>query len=451
MEKEKDSLSRRKFLSTAAAVGAIGTLGISGIVSACGKNNKTGDYPDLPPINDRAPAGKKIKAGLVGCGDRGTGAAINFLNTGPDLEISALADLFQDQVDAARAKLKAAGKVNIPDKNCFVGFDAYKRLLETDVDVVLFATPPHFRPEHFEACIQARKHAFLEKPIAVDPVGIRKIIATGKKAEAVGLTVITGTQRRHKRDYLETYKHIADGAIGEIVAANAYWNQAQAWYKTRQPGWSDMEYMIRNWNNYTWLSGDHILDQHVHNIDIINWFTGKHPVQAIGYGGRHRRITGNQFDFFAINFYYDKGLKSNSYCRQIDNCANFVMEEVIGTKGYSNCANKIFDHSGKLIWEYEYPKNKQGESTNKVKVSAYVQEHIHLVTAIRTNKPYNEAEQTANSTLTAIMARESAYSGEMVTWEQMQKSNLRLGPEKYELGAVDMEFPIPKPGAGINR
>ena len=446
MDKEVSSVSRRKFLETAAAVGTIGAIGLGSLVSACGKKAKTGDYPDLPPINDKAPAGKKIKAGLVGCGNRGTGAAIDFLNAGPDLEITALADVFQDQLDAGRAKLKKAKKVEIADKNCFVGFDAYKKLLNSGVDVVLLATPPHFRPEHFEACVKARKHVFLEKPIAVDPNGIRKVIATGKKAEAVGLTVITGTQRRHSRDYIETYKHIADGAIGEIVAANAYWNQAQAWYKTRKPEWSDMEYMIRNWNNFTWLSGDHILDQHVHNIDIINWFTGKHPVQAIGYGGRHRRITGNQFDFFAINLFYEKGLKSNSYCRQINNCANFVMEEVIGTKGYSNCENKIWDHNGKLIWEYEYPKNAQGESTNQPKVSPYVQEHIHLVTAIRTNKPYNEAEQTAISTLTAIMARESAYSGKKITWDEIMNSDLTLGPRKYNIGPVEMEFPVPKPG-----
>lgn len=449
MEKENKSVSRRKFLGTAAAVGTIGALGISGIVSACGKKTKTGDYPDLPPMDDIAPAGKKLKAGLVGCGNRGTGAAIDFLSAGPDLEITALADVFMDQVLAARTKLKNAKKVNIPDKNCFSGFDAYQKLIDSGVDIVLLATPPHFRPEHFEACVKARKHVFLEKPIAVDPVGIRKIIATGKKAEAIGLSVITGTQRRHKRDYIETYKHVADGAIGEIVAANAYWNQAHVWYRTRQPGWSDMEYMIRNWNNFTWLSGDHILDTHVHNIDIINWFTGKHPDFAIGYGGRHHRLTGDQYDFFAINFHYENSLKSNSYCRQIDNCANFVSELVIGTKGYTNCENKIFDHNGKVLWEYEYPKNKQGESTNQVKVSPYVQEHIHLVTSIRTNKPYNEAEQTALSTLTAIMARESAYSGKKVSWDEIMNSDLRLGPTEYDIGSVNMEFPIPKPGSPI--
>jgi len=449
MEKENKSVSRRKFIGTAAAVGTIGALGISGIVTACGKKTKTGDYPDLPPMDDIAPAGKKLKAGLVGCGNRGTGAAIDFLNAGPGLEITALADVFMDQVIAARTKLKNAKKVNIADKNCFSGFDAYQKLIDSGVDIVLLATPPHFRPEHFEACVKARKHVFLEKPIAVDPVGIRKIIATGKKAEAIGLSVITGTQRRHKRDYIETYKHVADGAIGEIVAANAYWNQAHVWYRTRQPGWSDMEYMIRNWNNFTWLSGDHILDTHVHNIDIINWFTGKHPDFAIGYGGRHHRLTGDQYDFFAINFHYENSLKSNSYCRQIDNCANFVSELVIGTKGYTNCENKIFDHSGKVRWEYEYPKNKQGESTNQVKVSPYVQEHIHLVTSIRTNKPYNEAEQTALSTLTAIMGRESAYTGKKVSWDEIKNSDLRLGPEEYDIGTVNMEFPIPKPGTPI--
>jgi len=449
MEKEKQSVSRRKFLGTAAAVGTIGALGVSGIISACGKKTKIGDFPDLPPINDIAPAGEKLKAGLVGCGNRGTGAAIDFLNAGPDLEITALADVFQDQLDAARTKLYNRKKVKIADKNCFTGFDAYKRLIESGVDIVLLATPPHFRPEHFEACVQAKKHTFLEKPVAVDPVGIRKIIATGKKAEAVGLTVITGTQRRHSRDYIECYKHIASGEIGDIVAANGWWNQAHVWFKRRKPGWSDMEYMIRNWNNFTWLSGDHILDTHVHNIDVINWFTQKHPAMAIGYGGRHHRVTGDQFDFFAIDFHYDKALRSNTYCRQIDNCTDFTSELVVGTKGYTNCVNKIWNHNEELLWEYEYPKNKQGEPTTTVKVSAYVQEHIHLVTAIRTNKPYNQAEETALSTLSAIMGRESSYSGKKVSWDEIMNSNLRLGPKEYKLGPVKMEFPVPKPGAPI--
>jgi len=440
---EKNQLSRRNFLEKTALIGAAGLAGISAL-SSCGKSKKAVDYV-FPPLLDKAPDGKRLRAGLVGCGNRGTGAALNFLEAGNDLEIFALADVFEDKVDDCRNKLKKQ-KVEVPEANCFTGFDAYKKLLETDVDIVILATPPHFRPEMLDACVQAKKNVFMEKPACVDPVGARLIIASARKAENIGLTVITGTQRRHQRDYLETYKHIAAGEIGEITSAKAWWLQSHVWFRTREEGWSDMEYMIRNWNNFCWLCGDHILDTHVHNIDVINWFTGMHPEAAIGFGGRVHRLTGDQYDFFSVDFDYGNGIYSHSMTRQMDGCANTLGEMVMGTEGFTNCKNTIYNLDGTIRWQYEYPKNKDGKSTEVVKISPYVQEHIHLVTAIRTNTPVVEAERTAISTLTAIMGRTSAYTGQKVTWDEMMNSTMRLGPKEYKLGPVDMEFPVPVPG-----
>jgi predicted dehydrogenase len=449
MEKNIQGVSRRDFLSNAVKAGTVGALATGAILSACGSKKSAAEL-GLPPLLDKAPDGKKLKAGLVGCGNRGTGAVLNFLDAGPNLEVIALADAFQEQVDSCKAKLKE-NNVEVPDNQCFVGFDAYKQLLETDVDVVLLATPPYFRPEHFAACVQAKKHVFMEKPNAVDPVGVRTLLSAGKKAEAFGLCVVNGTQRRHARDYVATYTEIANGAIGEILSAKAYWLQSHVWYKVREEGWSDMEYMLRNWNNFSWLSGDHIVEQHVHNIDIINWFTGKTPAFAVGFGGRARRKTGDQFDFFSIDFNYGGGLSMHSMCRQIDDCANGIGEFLIGTKGMAqisdNTPHKLFDLNGKVIWEYEYPTNDKGEPTNKVKVSPYVQEHVDLVTAIRTGNPINETEFSAHSTLTGIMGRTAAYTGRKITWEEMLKSDMKLGPEKIELGPVDMEFNVPVPGS----
>jgi len=442
---DNNQLSRRKFLGQAGALGAIGTISAGTVLSACssdkkGKNLPAGEYLD------QAPDGKVLKAGLVGCGNRGTGAAFNFLDAGPNLELVALADVFDDQVQLCRNKLKKQKQVDIPDNRCFSGFDAFKQLIATDVDIVLLATPPHFRPEHLEACVQAKKHVFMEKPAAVDPVGIRSIIGSGKKAEAIGLSIVAGTQRRHARNYLETYRQVQNGAIGKPVAANAYWLQNHVWYKSRKEEWSDMEYMVRNWNNFRWLCGDHFLDTHVHNIDIINWFAGKQPISAIGGGARNRRLTGDQYDFFSVDFYYDEGMHSHSMSRQIDNCANATAEHLMGTEGYTNCKDTIFNPDGTIKWQYPYPEDANGNPTKTVAVSPYVQEHIDLVAAIRNHEPINEAEQVALSTLTAIMGREAAYTGKMITWDQINKSNMRMGPMEYKMGPVNMEIATPIPG-----
>jgi len=444
MENNNKGFNRRRFLESTALAG-IGLLGASAMISGC-KKAKDAKELGLPPILKAAPKGKKLRAGLVGVGNRGTGAAMNFISCGPDLQIVALADVFQDRIDSGRQRFSKL-KMDIPEENCFVGFDGYKKLMAMpDIDVVILATPPKFRPEQFKEAVLQNKHVFMEKPLAVDSVGIRSIIASAKKAQAVGLNVVTGTQRRHQEDYIETYKQVANGAIGTPVSARAFWNQNHVWLRTRQEGWDDMTYMLRNWNNFCWLCGDHILDTHVHNIDVINWFLGRQPESAIGYGGRARRLTGDQYDFFSIDFDYGGGVFSHSMCRQIDNCANGTGEFIMGTEGYTNCVNTIWNMDGSVKWKYEYEKDENGNETNKLKIPAYVQEHMHLVHAIRTGGYVNQAEETAISTLTAIMGRAAAYTGKKVTWDEIFKSDMELGPKELVFGPVDMPFEVPIPG-----
>ncbi len=445
MEETKEKFSRRKFLENAAVIGALGAVGINGILSA--SSCKRRSVITLPEPLDEAPDGPVLKAGLIGCGGRGRGAAENFLNAGPNLELTALGDLFQDQIETTRKELKEKKGVEVADENCFLGFDAFEKVIDSGVDIIILATPPVFRPDHFDAAVKARKHVFMEKPVCVDPVGARSILATAQRAEELGLSVVAGTQRRHQRDYLKTYEQILNGAIGDIVAGNCYWNQSKLWHRNREEGWSDMEWMIRNWVNWAWLSGDHIVEQHVHNIDVINWYTGKHPIKAVAFGSRLRRITGDQYDNFSVDFVYDNDMHLHSMCRQINDCANSVSEYIRGTKGYSNGVNTIYNPDGSVKWTYEYPLDENGEPTGTPKVDPYDQEHIDLVTAIRTNAPINEGENVAHSTLTAIMGRISAYTGKEVTWEEMMNSDLKLGKETYALGPIDMTPVIPLPGS----
>jgi predicted dehydrogenase len=441
------NIDRRKFIGKTALAG-LGIAGAGAILSSC-KREPDNKELGLPPILRGAPKGKKLRAALIGCGARGTGAAINFISSGPDLEIVALADTFQDQIDACRARF-ASFNLPIPEENCFAGFDGYRKVMAIpDLDVVLLCTPPQFRPDHFLEAVNTNKHVFMEKPVAVDPVGIRSVITSAKKAASIGLNVVTGTQRRHQEDYIATYKKIKQGAIGTITSAKAFWNQDHVWFRLREPGWNDMEYMIRNWNNFCWLCGDHILDTHVHNIDVVNWFLGKTPEKAIGYGGRARRVTGDQYDFFSIDFDYGNGVYSHSMCRQIDSCANGTGEIIMGTEGYTNCQNTIWDLKGNVIWQFEYPKDEFGNPMNQPEIPPYVQEHMHLVYAIRTGDYVNEAEQTALSTLTAIMGRTAAYTGRLITWDEIFKSDMDLGPSKIEFGPVDMVFETPIPGTPI--
>ena len=443
MDSKARSQSRREFLEGAAALGIIGAMGAGNLLSSCSSKNER--YV-APVLLDRAPDGPLLKAGLIGCGGRGTGAAINFLNAGSDLQITALGDVFQDRLDQCRSSLKEQRNVDIPDSNCFVGFDAYKYVIDSDVDIVICATPPHFRPAHFEAAVQARKHAFIEKPCAVDPAGARSIMASGKMAESAGLTVVAGTQMRHARDYNATFEMIKNGAIGPLITGNALRFGGKLWHRYKQPEWSDMEAMLRDWGNWSWLSGNCWVEQFVHHIDVMNWFFEKFPTAAVGNGGRHRRPTGDQFDFFSVDYTFDDKRKYYGMHRQINGCYNHMGHLIYGTKGYTNCQNKIFDYDNNLIWEYEYPRDEEGQSTNRLSVSMTDQSHINLVTAIRTNTPVNEAHRMASSTLAAVMGREAAYTGQQITWDGMMNSAMRLGPAEYNMGPVDIKPEAPVPG-----
>jgi myo-inositol 2-dehydrogenase / D-chiro-inositol 1-dehydrogenase len=423
--------SRRSFIGTAAAVAAMGF--------ACGKSKPS---VSILEQRDTAPGGSLLTAGLIGCGGRGKGAALNYINAGPNLEVTALGDVFQDRVDDARKSIMEEGHQTVPEDRCFVGFNAFQKVIDSGVDVILLATPPHFRPEHFAAAVNADKHVFTEKPVAVDPAGVLSIIETAGQAKTKGLTVVSGTCYRHQKQVLETYRRVAEGAIGEILSARCYYNVGQLWYSDREEGWSDMECQIRDWVNWNWLSGDHIVEQHVHNLDTIAMFLGEHPVKAVGFGSRMRRVTGDQYDNFSIDFEYESGLHLSSMCRQIDGCHNNVSDYLVGTKGATNCHDTIFNQDGSVMWKFEV---KEGD---KEPNGMYDQEHIDMVTAIRTSEPLNEAAETAESTLTGIMGRESAYTGKEIVRSELLKSEMRLGPETYALGPADMEAVIPIPGKG---
>jgi predicted dehydrogenase len=383
---------------------------------------------------DKAPDGKPLKAALIGNGDRGTGAAMQFLKAGPNLSLVALADVFPDRQENCRKHLRENAGVEIPDANCFTGFDAYKRILSMpEIDVVLLCTPQHFRPEHFAAAVEAGKHVFMEKPCAVDPVGVRTVIAAAKAAQSKGLTVVAGTHLRHRRDYWEAYLQVRNGLIGDVICASAHSNQGAMWHKLHKPEWSDMEYCIRNFFNIKWLSGDHLVDQAIHFIDIALWFMDERPERAVGYGGRARRLTGDIYDFFTVDYYYGSGRRMWTEARQIDGCDSNFSDQIYGTKGvvrldYMDNSVRITGYGGETLWEYNY--------AEKPVKNPYEQEHVHLVESIRENRKVNQAELMAYSTLASILGRESAYSGKPLTWQEIMGSSLRYGPATYEMGAI---------------
>ncbi len=389
-------------------------------------------------------ADETIRVGVIGCGGRGTGAAANAIEAHPSTKIVALADLFEDRLNGSRKYLEdredASQRVSIDDAHCFTGFDAYKKLLaENDIDYVVLATPPGFRPLHFQAAIDAGKHVFMEKPVAVDPAGVRMVIEAAEKAQAQKLSVVAGTQRRHETSYLALMERVQNGELGDIVGAQCYWNQGGLWVHDRKPEYSDMEWQCRNWLYFCWLSGDHICEQHIHNIDVVNWAKGGPPVKAMGMGGRQVRTAekyGNIFDHFAIEFEYADGSSCMSMCRQIDGCAGRVEEVLRGTKGTSVSRPGFAVIEGKNNWRFD--------AENP---SPYMLEHKNLVASIRGDGAYlNEAKRVAESTLTAVMGRMSAYTGKQVTWEQAMNSSLDLSPASYEFGDLAVN-PVPSPGS----
>jgi len=400
-----------------------------------------------------------IRIGLVGCGGRGSGAVLDALGAETNviypksgyhtedikegatlkhknISVVALADAFPDRIESCRRNLGKLGQ-NVPSEHCFTGFDAYKKVLAIpEVNYVILATPPHFRPVQLKAAIEAGKNCFIEKPCAVDAPGVRMVMEAGKLAKEKNLGIVSGTQRRHMRGYNETIKRIQDGELGELMYGTCYWNGGVIWTIDRKPEMSDMEWQLRNWGYFTWLGGDHIVEQHLHNLDIMRWVIGQTPVKAMALGGRQARPNhpnyGHIYDHFAVEFEYANGMKMFSQSRQMDKVDSKVSEFIAGTKGTSDCKSYIRLAAGGN-WRFR-----------EQEVNPYQQEHQDLIASIREGKPLNEAQQTAEATLMGIMGRESAYSGQFVEWDQILNSNKHLGPEKYEFGALPFpEVAIP--------
>ena len=379
-----------------------------------------------------------LRIGVIGCGGRGTGAAINCLEAAEGIEIVALGDLVPDRIESSYRKLmeKFPDRVRVPAGNRFTGFDNHLKVCALpEVNLIVTAAPPGFRPIHLKAAVEAGKHVFMEKPVAVDPAGVRTVIASSEAAAAKGLAVVAGTQRRHQKSYLELMRRIRDGQIGEIVGAQCYWNQGDLWVKLPEPGMSEMEWQCRNWLYFTWTSGDHIVEQHVHNIDVVNWAIGALPKNIVGMGGREVRKApeyGNIYDHFAVEFEYPNGVRVASYCRQTEGCADRVEERIIGTKGTAFGYGEI---KGEKPWTFEGPEP-----------DPYVQEHADLVASIRAGTPLNEGRRIAESTMCAIIGRMSAYTGRAISWDwAMNASKLDLSPARYEFGPNPVD-PVAVPG-----
>ncbi|MEC3967017.1 Gfo/Idh/MocA family oxidoreductase [Flagellimonas halotolerans] len=398
---------------------------------------------------------RKLKLALVGCGGRGTGAANQALQADEHIELVAMADAFEDRLTSSYNSLAEkyinTGKINVKEKNKFYGFDAYKKAIDL-ADVVILATPPGFRPYHFAYAIENGKHVFMEKPVATDVPGVRKVLEAAKLAEEKKLNVVVGLQRRYQENYLKTLEKIKEGDVGKIVSGQVYWNSSGVWVKPRKPGQTELEYQMRNWYYFNWLCGDHILEQHIHNIDVANWFIGEYPESAQGMGGRLVRTGpdhGEIYDHHFVEFTYPSGAIISSQCRHQPNTMYRVGEAFQGTKGTvsTNDAGiaKIYGLSGNELHSIA---NSEGHNPYQV-------EHDRLFASIRNKGVINDAEIGAKSTMSAIMGRMATYSGKIITWDEAIKSEIRLMPEAMtwdsqppSLPNADGNYPIPIPGKG---
>jgi myo-inositol 2-dehydrogenase / D-chiro-inositol 1-dehydrogenase len=384
----------------------------------------------------------EIRVGLIGCGGRGTGAAMNCLNAAEGVKLIAMADAFQDRLDTSRKILKerAGDKFAVNDDHVFVGLDAYQKLLKTDVNYVILATPPGFRPVHIKAAVEAGKFVFGEKPTCVDSAGARALFETHDVINKKGLGMVAGTQYRHFTPYIESIKRVQDGTIGKLVSANCYYNTGLLWSRERQPSWSDLEFQMRNWLYYTWLSGDHLVEQAIHNVDTIVWAFNAHPVRATALGGRQTRtepIFGHIYDHFTIDYEFADGSHCMMMCRQQDACDKKVANEFVGTEGTAFVLPQYYI-TGKKPWKLE-------ESVSTDLGNAYVQEHTDFIASIRAGKPLNELKQVTESSLTAVLGREAGYTGQSITWDQILNAKQSLMPAKLEWGPMTTP-PVPMPG-----
>ncbi len=363
-----------------------------------------------------------IKIGLIGCGGRGTGASIQALNTsGGEVHITAMGDVFEDRLQTSLRTIKSkhSDKFKVADDRQFVGFDSYEKVLQTDVDLVILATPPGFRPLHFEAAVNAGKHVFMEKPVATDAPGVRRVLAANEEAKKKNLAVAVGLQRHHEKKYQLTIEKIHEGLIGDVILSRAYWNGRTPWVKNRQQGQSEFEYQMRNWYYFTWICGDHIVEQHIHNLDVINWVMQGYPIDAQGQGGcevRKGPDYGETFDHHFVEFTYEGGSKMFSQCRHIPNCWNSVAEHVHGTKGTADVSGgKLYDLKGKLLHDFG------GAGGN-----GHQEEHHDLFALLRKGEMPNEGEYGAKSTMTAILGRLATYSGKKIGWDEAINSKIEL-------------------------
>lgn len=432
-DQNRTARSRRDFLKTS-TVAAVGTTVVA--------------HTKIIP-GAYAQGKDEIRVGVVGVGGRGTGAIKDVLMAAPGVKIVAVCDAFKDRVDELMPKLKAFAEdpeikkhgntSAVTPESAFVGLDSYQKVINhSDVNYIILATPPGFRPEHLKAAVASGKTIFTEKPVAVDGPGIRMVLEAHEQAKAKNMGIAAGTQRRHDVNYVEMMKRVHGGALGEITATRAYWNQGGLWNKERQTSWSDLEWQMRNWLYFTWLSGDHIVEQHIHNIDVSNWAMNGHPVKATGMGGRQVRTGaeyGHIFDHFSIDYEYPNGVHMMSMCRQIAGTTGNVSEAIVGTKGTSISTADRQNITGANEWR----------STAKPR-SAYILEHTNLINGVRAAKPFNELKSVAESTLTAIMGRMSAYTGKAVTWEQALNSQELLMPGKLDWSGTMPVPPVAVPG-----
>jgi myo-inositol 2-dehydrogenase/D-chiro-inositol 1-dehydrogenase len=418
---KKDS-NRREFLKSSALVGgAVAT-------SLTAENPVHAQGSDI------------LKIGLIGCGGRGNGAAVNAMRAEDNLRLTAMAEAFPDRLEHSKNILsrQIGDKFQVDDDHSFIGFDAYKELLATDIDVVLLCTPPHFRPAMFKEAIAQNKHVFCEKPVATDAAGVRSVMDSVREAKEKDLNVVSGLCWRYDYGVREIMKKIQDGVIGEIRSIQENYLTGTLWHRGREPDWSEMEYQMRNWLYFTWLGGDHIVEQHIHSLDKAMWLMGDEPpVRATGLGGRQERTDekwGHVFDHFSVCYEWANGVKTHSYTRQMSGCSNNVEDFVIGTKGTAHVLRNSYSINGEEKWRYKGPKP-----------SMYDVEHKELYAAIRSGNTINNGDYMCKSTMLAIMGREVCYTGKTLTWDQMMNSKQDMTPAAYEWG--DLAVPeVARPG-----
>jgi myo-inositol 2-dehydrogenase/D-chiro-inositol 1-dehydrogenase len=436
--------SRRQFIKGASAVAAGGAL-----------------FSLSPQLARSAylSGSDEIKIGLIGCGGRGRGAAAQALETEGKVTLWSVCDAFEDNMKNTLEGLKGDvlkgqsdnnplfkdSTIDVPEDRQFVGFDGFQKVIDSGIDLVILATTPHFRPQHFEAAVKAGKHVFMEKPVATDAPGVRRILAANEEAKLKNLMVAVGLQRHHEPQYIETIKRLQDGAIGDIFETRVYWNGGGLWVRNRTPEQTEMEYQMRNWYYFNWLCGDHIVEQHIHNLDVSNWLRGMTPIEANGMGGRQVRTGkeyGQIFDHHFDEFTYPDGTKMYSQCRHIEGCWPEVGEHCSGTKGTADIGRSMIRAKGEKPW-----KSKQRP------VNGHHNEHIDMFAALRRGEVYNEGENGALSTMTAIMGRMATYSGKIIKWDEALNSTLDLSPKNYAFDAdppvmpdKDGFYPVPVPG-----